>query len=157
MGVAPDEYKDALRKFANGITVVTVASDGNVHGMTVSSFASLSLDPPLVVVCLEKGSRTRAMVRAGMAFSVNVLGANQEHIAQAFASVGQKTFDRFPHHTGRKGAPLFDDAIAWIECDVQDIVDGGDHDIIIGEVVECIGRDGAPLIYFDRDYRTLEG
>jgi flavin reductase (DIM6/NTAB) family NADH-FMN oxidoreductase RutF len=156
MGVGPDEYKDTLRLFASGVTIVTVASHGKVHGMTASSFASLSLDPPLVLVCLEKGSRTRAMVIQSHAFAVNVLSAAQETVAHAFSKVGEKHFDHLAHRPGRHGEPLLDDAIAWIQCDVQSIVDGGDHDIVIGEVVECYAREGPPLLYFDRRYRSLE-
>jgi flavin reductase (DIM6/NTAB) family NADH-FMN oxidoreductase RutF len=155
MGVGPDEYKDTLRKFATGVTLVTVASGGQVHGMTASSFASLSLDPPLVLVCLEKGSRTRAMVVESEAFAVNVLSAAQEGIAQAFSTSGPKSFESIAHHPGRSDVPLLDDAIAWIQCDVRNIVDGGDHDIVIGEVVECANAEGSPLLYFDRHYRSL--
>jgi flavin reductase (DIM6/NTAB) family NADH-FMN oxidoreductase RutF len=157
MGVDPSEYKNSLRKFASGVGLVTVATNGNLHGMTVSSFASLSLDPPLVVACLENGSRTRAMVFESRAFSVNILAAHQTHIARAFAAAGPKTFDGLAFHSGRKGAPLLDDAIAWIECDVQEIVDGGDHDIVVGEVMSCTANEGTPLLYFDRHYHSFEG
>lgn len=156
MGVGPDEYKDTLRLFASGVTLVTVASEGKLHGMTASSFTSLSLDPPLVLVCLEKGSRTRDMVLSSQAFAVNVLGAAQENVAHFFATVARKSFDHVAHRSGRNGAPLLDEAIAWIQCDVHNIVDGGDHDIVIGEVVECSSTGGAPLLYFDRRYRSLE-
>jgi flavin reductase (DIM6/NTAB) family NADH-FMN oxidoreductase RutF len=156
MGVGPDEYKDALRKFATGVTLVTVASRGHVHGMTATSFTSLSLDPPLVLVCLEKGSRTRALVIESRAFAVNVLDASQENIAHAFATAGRKSFEDLSHRPGRHGAPLVDGAIAWIQCDVMDVFDGGDHDIVVGEVVECLPGDGSPLLYFDRRYRSFD-
>ena len=155
MGVGPDEYKDTLRKFATGVTLVTVASGGQFHGMTASSFASLSLDPPLILVCLEKGSRTRAMVVASKSFAINILDATQEGIAKAFSTSGPKSFQDIAHRPGRNGSPLLEDAIAWIQCDVRNTVDGGDHDIVIGEVVECSNAEGPPLLYFDRHYRSL--
>jgi flavin reductase (DIM6/NTAB) family NADH-FMN oxidoreductase RutF len=155
VGVGPSEYKDALRKFASGVTLVTVAADGDVHGMTASSFASVSLDPPLIVVSLEKGSRTREMVLASRRFIVNILSNDQEDIAHAFATVGHKSFESLPHRLGQDGAPLIDGAIAWIECDVRDIVDGGDHDVVIAEVVACSTAEGSPLLYYNRDYRSL--
>ena len=157
MRVGPNEYKDTLRKFASGVTLLTVAHNGRIHGMTVSSFASLSLEPPLVVACLEKGSRTRAMLLDSRAFSVNVLGAHQESVARAFSTAGEKTFSGLSYHRGRKGAPLLDDAIAWIECDVHQIADGGDHDLVVGEVVECTATDRPPLLYFDRHYHAFYG
>jgi flavin reductase (DIM6/NTAB) family NADH-FMN oxidoreductase RutF len=157
MGVDPDEYKDSLRKFASGVGLVTVATNGQMHGMTVSSFASLSLDPPLVVVCLENGSRTRAMVLESRAFSMNILAAHQADVARSFAAAGRKTFNGLAFHPGRNGAPLLDDAIAWIECDVREIVNGGDHDIVVGEVMRCTAKEGSPLLYFDRHYHSFEG
>jgi flavin reductase (DIM6/NTAB) family NADH-FMN oxidoreductase RutF len=157
MAVGPDDYKDALRKFASGVTVVTVAAEGRVHGMTATSFASVSLEPPLVLVSLEKSSRTRAMVVSSMAFAVNVLRESQEDIAHAFARPGRKSFDGLTTHAGKSGAPLLDDAIAWIECDVHSVVDGGDHDVVLGEVVACTAYPGAPLLYYNRDYRAFSG
>jgi flavin reductase (DIM6/NTAB) family NADH-FMN oxidoreductase RutF len=156
VGVGPSEYKDALRKFASGVALVTVSADGRVHGMTATSFASVSLDPPLVLVCLEKGSRTRAMLLSSKTFAVSLLGAGQEAVAHAFATVGHKSFDNVPHRLGHNGAPLIEGAIAWIECDVHSIVEGGDHDVVIAEVIACTATDGAPLLYYNRDYRSFK-
>jgi flavin reductase (DIM6/NTAB) family NADH-FMN oxidoreductase RutF len=155
MPVSEDEFKRALRKFASGVTVVTVAADGRLHGMTASSFASVSVNPPLILVCLDKASHTRSLMTEGGSFAVNVLGAGQEEVSRAFAERGVKPFDALGHREGRLGAPLLDGAIAWLECRTTQVVDGGDHDVIIGEVLASELTDGAPLVYYDQGYRSL--
>lgn len=154
MPVDPDSFKTALGRFATGITVVTVDADGTKHGMTASSFASVSLDPPRVLVCLDKSSRTRALLAD--TFAINILSSEQEGISRAFAHAGDKPFDEIGHEVGSSGAPLIHGALAWIECATSSIVDGGDHDIIVGDVIGCRAGDGQPLIYFSRGYRTLD-
>lgn len=154
MTVKPDDFRRALKRFASGITVVTVGSD-ELHGMTASSFASVSLDPPLVLVCLDKTSRTRELMLEKGSFAVNVLSAEQEEVSRSFSKRGTKPFTELPHHLGVDGHPLLDDAIAWIECNVHQVVEGGDHDIVIGEVTACNAGAGNPLIYFDQGYRGL--
>lgn len=155
MGVSADEYRDAMRMFCSGVTIVSAASDERLFGMTATSFASLSLDPPLVVVCLEKESHTLAAVAAARSFAVNVLAFDQEEAARAFARAGVKPFDRIGYSTARNGAALIQGALAWIECDVTEIIPMGDHDVVIGEVERCETTEGSPLIYFDRDYRAI--
>ena len=156
MSVDPVEFRQALSRFASGVTIVTVAVADELHGMTASSFASVSLDPPRVLVCLDKSSRTRSLLDSSNGFAVNVLSAEQEDISRAFANSGPKPFDSLSHKQGQSGAPLLDGALAWIECTTNEIVDGGDHDVVIGDVTSCSSADGAPLIYFSRDYRALE-
>lgn len=154
--VSPDDFRRALRKFASGVTIVTVSVDGELHGATASSFASVSLDPPLILVCLDKTSHTRELLLRKGAFAVNVLGADQADVARAFSVRGLKPFDKLPHHVGSLGAPLFDDSIAWIECKTDRVVDAGDHDIVIGEVTACDATNRMPLLYYEGDYRSLE-
>lgn len=151
--IDPDAFRDALSRFASGVTVVTVANEGKLHGMTASSFASVSLDPPRVVVCLDKSSRTRALLAD--TFAVNILSADQEDAARAFAGSGEKPFGKMSHELGISGAPLLHGCIAWVECETSSIVDGGDHDMIIGNVIGCRVEQGQPLLYFDRAYRSL--
>ncbi|HEX2050559.1 MAG TPA: flavin reductase family protein [Actinomycetota bacterium] len=155
MAVAPDELKDALRKFASGVTVVTVSCDGELHGMTATAFASVSLDPPLVLVCLERSTHTHGYVTRAGSFVVNVLTSQQEDVARAFAVHGAKSFDGLGPRRGVGGAPLLDGALAWIECEVSEVVRAGDHDVVFGTVVACDARSGRPLLYFDRGYRSL--
>ena len=152
--VDPEAFKAALSRFASGVTVVTVESEGTKHGMTASSFASVSLDPPRVLVCLDKSSRTRALLSD--TFAINILSSEQESVSRAFAGTGDKPFDTLEHEIGSSGAPLIRGSLAWIECSTSSIVDGGDHDIIVGDVLACTAADGQPLIYFSRTYRTLD-
>jgi len=152
--VDAEAFKTALSRFASGVTVVTVDADGTKHGMTASSFASVSLDPPRVLVCLDKSSRTRALLSD--TFAVNVLSAEQESVSRSFAGKGDRPFDTLDHEVGSSGAPLIRGALAWIECETSSIVDGGDHDIVVGDVLTCTSSDGRPLIYFSRTYRALD-
>lgn len=156
MPVGAKDYKQALRKFASGITVVTVAHGEERRGMTATSFASVSLHPPLVSVSLEKKSRTRALVLDKRIFAANILAADQENISRWFASPGEKPFDRIRYRAGLHGDPLLDGALSHIECRVAQVLESGDHDVVIGEVDASNGRDGPPLVYFDRNYRHLE-
>ena len=155
MSVGPEDYRKALRRFASGITVVTVANGAELHGMTASSFAAVSLVPPLILVSLEKGSHTRALVMEAKEFGVNVLADHQESVARAFSLPGQKPFEDIKYRVGTNNAPLLEGAIAWLECRVDNTVNAGDHDIIIGEVLHCDAQDGLPLVYFNRGYRSL--
>lgn len=156
MPVDPEEFKSALAKFPSGITIVTVAGEGALHGMTASAFASVSLEPPLILVCLDKSSRTRELVLEVGAFAVNVLAAHQEEAARAFARAGRKPFEELPHGFGSTGAPLLEGALAWIECRVERALEAGDHDVVVGDVIACAGRGGDPLVYFDKSYRSLD-
>lgn len=156
MGVGPQEYKEALSRFTSGVTVVTVGAGGRVHGMTASSFASVSLEPPLVLVSLEKTSRTHDLVLEAGTFAVNILGSTQRDIARAFARRGDKPFDSLPYRLGANGAPLIDGSLAHLECRTVDVVEGGDHDLFIAEVTATQVHEGTPLVYYRRDYRALD-
>ena len=154
MTVDPQDFRSALGRFASGVTVVTVSANGRKHGMTASSFASVSLEPPRILVCLDKSSTTRALLSDS--FAVNILSAEQEGISRSFAGTGEKSFDEMPHESGTNGAPLIHGALAWIECSTSSIVDGGDHDIIVGDVTACTYSDGVPLLYYSRSYRKID-
>lgn len=156
MPVDPESFRRALRRFATGVTVVTVDHDGELHGMTASSFASVSLEPPLVLVCLDKASRTRALILEKGTFAVNVLADDQEEVSRSFSRRGAKPFDTLAHHSGRSGDPLLDGAIAWLECRLDEMVEAGDHDIFVGEVLASDDNEGAPLLYYDQTYRSLK-
>lgn len=153
--VSPEDYKAVGRRFASGVTIITVAHEGAVHGMTASSFTTVSLDPPLVLVSLERDSTTRKMVVEAEAFAVNVLSREQEPIARSFAESGPKSFEGIPHHIGPSGAPFLQGALASLGCCTTEVVEAGDHDLFIAEVTSCEFRDGEPLLYFDRNYRSI--
>ncbi|MGH2808150.1 MAG: flavin reductase family protein [Actinomycetota bacterium] len=154
MTLSPEDFRRALSRFASGVTVVTV-EDERPHGMTASAFASVSLEPPLVLVCLDHGSRTRALLLEKESFAINVLSNAQEDVARAFSKRGTKPFDSLSHHKGETGNPLLDGALAWLECNLHEVVTMGDHDLVVGEVVSAAAADGDPLLYFDQLYRSL--
>lgn len=154
MSVSPDELKRAVRHFASGVTIVAAVEDDVPHGMTASSFASVSLQPPLVLVSLEEGSRTRALIGTTGRFAVNILRIDQMEIARAFARSGDRSFDALPH-TLQDGFAFLDDAIANLGCVTTSVVPAGDHEIFIAEVVATRAAGGDPLVYHDRTYRGL--
>ena len=155
MSVPAGEFRNALRKFASGVTIITVADGGELHGMTASSFASVSLDPPLVLVCLDKTSRTRDLVARTGTFAINILRGDQEEASRAFARAGVKPFATLAHRPGGNGAPLLDDAIAVLECNTYQVFEAGDHDVVLGEVTSTASPGGDPLVYYDGAYRSL--
>lgn len=163
-GVAPADFRRAIGRFATGITVVTTCDAGVDHAMTVSSLASVSLDPVLLLFCCERIARFHEAVTASGAWAVSVLGADQERVARWFATRGRPLegqFDGVPHHRGTaSGALLLGDALATLECRTVAAHDGGDHTIILGEVlaVSAPRPRGAPLLYYDSSYyRAGEG
>lgn len=161
MTTAPVPIDDALFKlamshFASGVTIVTTVDDGVPHGLTVASFASLSLRPPLVVICIESATKSHdAILNAGI-FGVSMLGADQAAISGRFASKAiEDRFAGIATRTGVLGVPLIEGAVCTIECRVQDRLPGGDHTIFTGQVVAAQASEGAPLVYFRSGYHHL--
>lgn len=155
MPVDDAQFKLAMSHFASGVTVVTTEHEGRPFGLTVSSFASLSLHPPLVVVCIENAVKSHEAIEASKKFGVSILGAEQAEISTRFAS---KTGDKFAGvavRRGETGVPLLDGALCTVECTVRDQLPGGDHSIFVGEVVAIRVREGAPLLYFRSAYHQL--
>ena len=153
--VDPDLFREALKKFATGVTVITTAHEGEKHGLTASSFASVSLEPPLILVVLNTESRTHALLTHSNIFGVSILGEEHADIARAFAEKGTKPFDSVAHRSTERGVPVLEDAIGWLECEVESTFPGGTHQIVIGRVLSCGSSAGDPLIYFERNYRSL--
>jgi flavin reductase (DIM6/NTAB) family NADH-FMN oxidoreductase RutF len=158
--VSPAELRAAMGHFATGVTVVTsVGADGEPVGTTANAVTSLSLEPPLVLVCFDLQSATLAAVRGHGAFAVNVLGHRQRHLSANFAKRGlAAVWDGVTHHRGRTGSPRLADVIAVIECTVEHVYPGGDHEIVIGRVrhVETDAGDAAPLLYWRGEYPSIE-
>jgi flavin reductase (DIM6/NTAB) family NADH-FMN oxidoreductase RutF len=153
-------FRDAIGHFATGVTVVTsIGADGAPVGTTASAVTSLSLDPPLVLVCFDRGSHTLAAVQAHGAFVINVLAAPQRHLSANFARRGlAAAWDGVRHRRGPTGSPRLEDTLAALECTVEYRLPGGDHEIVVGRVreVETSGRDAAPLLYWRGAYASLE-
>jgi flavin reductase len=155
-------FRAAMGSFPTGVTVVTVASDdGNKHGMTVNSFSSASLDPMLVLVCLNETSRGFGLIERAGAFAVNVLSAGQRDVSRRFASrhrpAGSAMFDGVPFEPGVTGCPILVDATASFDCRLRQSHRAGDHLIVLGEVVALVHRPQLePLIFHTGKYKALE-
>lgn len=156
MPVDEAEFKLAMSHFASGVTVVTTEVDGRLYGMTVASFTSLSLRPPLVLVCIEKTVKTHDAIAAARKFGVSILSSEQETISARFASRTEDKFSGLNLRRGSLGVPLIADALTTLECSVYDQLPGGDHSIFVGEVVDARTREGVPLLYFRSGYREMQ-
>ena len=155
--VEPERFRAVMGHFATGVAVVTVDAPGGPMGMTANAVASLSLDPVLVLVCFDNGARTLPEVERSGRFGVNVLAAGQEHLARRFASKEDSKFTDVPHSV-HDGIPVLDGALAWVGCDLDRLVPGGDHTIGIGAVHAAeLGAEGIePLVWFRGGYGALE-
>jgi flavin reductase (DIM6/NTAB) family NADH-FMN oxidoreductase RutF len=156
-----DEYRRTAGLFATGVTVVTTALDGTIHGMTANAFTSVSLDPLLVLVCVDRRAGLHALLPQSGGFAVTVLTAEQEDLARHFALKrepgGAGQFDGVDWDPAPvSGAPLLKDGLAWLDCRVERILDGGDHSIFLAEVVDLGSRGGAtPLLWYAGRYHRL--
>src|SRR5580700_2857473 len=153
------EFRQAMGHFATGVTVVTsIGDDGEPVGTTASAVTSLSLDPPLVLVCFDHASLTLRAIRSHGAFVVNVLAAPQQHLSANFARRGlAAAWDGVRHRPGPTGSPRLHGVLATLECTVEHRLPGGDHEIVVGRVraVETAGGDAAPLLYWRGAYVSL--
>lgn len=160
MSVTQAEFRKALGCFATGITVITLASEDEVHGMTANAFASVSLNPMLVLVCVDQRARTHAHMHAKKRFGVNVLAENQRAISEYYARPA-RTHDRAAQDAGaffertEHGTPVLAGALAYLECRLHSAQDAGDHTIFIAEVEKVVVRKGQPLLYFESNYRRI--
>jgi flavin reductase (DIM6/NTAB) family NADH-FMN oxidoreductase RutF len=151
------EFRRACGRFATGVSIATVLdATGAPHGLTVSSFTSVSLEPPLVLVCLGLEVTNLQLFRAATYFGINVLAADQQALSERFARKGEDRFDGLAWDAGATGVPLIPGCLARIECRLYRRLEMGDHDIFIGEMLHADVADGNPLIYFSSTYRTLE-
>lgn len=156
MSIDQAEFRRVMGHFASGVTVVTVCREGTCHGITVSSFCSLSLEPPLVLICIDQRYSSHEKIQQAEAFAINILAEDGEWLSRHFASRADDKFAKVGYHTGESGAPLLDDALATIECRLVDQFPGGDHTIFVGEVLAMSARDeGRPLLYFRSGYHQL--
>ena len=156
MPVDPADFRSALGQFAAGVTVVTTRDEqGRSLGLTVTAFAAVSLEPPLVLVCVDHRSETHAGFRHAGLFGVSILAEGQEEVSRRFAGGGAGKFKGVDLEKGETGVPLIPGALAHLECRVSATHLAGDHTIYVGEVVSARVRPGRPLLYHDRDYRRL--
>jgi flavin reductase (DIM6/NTAB) family NADH-FMN oxidoreductase RutF len=161
MTAIPAEFRKAMGCFATGVTVITVDYEGEVHGMTANAFASVSLDPLLVLVCVDQRARTHAHLHAKKRFGVNVLAENQREVSEHYARPAGTydpaearegvRFDRTGH-----GTPVLQGALAYLECRLHTAQDAGDHTIFIAAVEDVVVREGNPLLFFRGQYRAVK-
>jgi flavin reductase (DIM6/NTAB) family NADH-FMN oxidoreductase RutF len=155
--VASEEFRRACGRFASGVTIATVVDDrGAPHGLTVSSFTAVSLSPPLVSICLGHAVSLIGHFRAANVFGINILEESQRALGERFARKGHDRFQGVAWSAGETGAPLLDGALAAIECQVEQRIPAGDHDIFVGRMVASRVAEGMPLLYFASGYRKLE-
>jgi len=157
LSVSSDEFRSILGRFPSGVTVVTTkAADGSDQGMTVSAFCSLSLQPPLVLVCIEKTASVHNALTSSPGFIVNILSEEQEQIARRFSIVDIDRFEGVGFSRSRNGIVVLDDVLGVIECNRFSLHDGGDHTIIVSEVEAGRAETGAPLLYYRGGYAQME-
>jgi flavin reductase (DIM6/NTAB) family NADH-FMN oxidoreductase RutF len=152
-------FRHAMSHFASGVTIMTTTAAGRMHGMTVSAFASQSLDPLLILVSVERSTVMHQLVVESKAFAVNVLDEHGEGTARFFADNARLNGPEFKDgtfHMGATGAPILEEAMAYLEATVDRTLDAGDHTVFVGRVVALkVVRDAAPLIYYRSGYRGL--
>jgi flavin reductase (DIM6/NTAB) family NADH-FMN oxidoreductase RutF len=157
MSVDATSFRRALSQFGSGVTVVTTRDGaGRPQGLTVSAFCSVSLSPPLVLVCIDHRSETNAGMRESGLFAVSVLAEDQEDVSRRFAAAGRTKHEGFRFLNGRLGLPLVPGALAHVECRVRSFHDEGDHAVWVGEVRSLAARPGRPLLHQGGTYRRLE-
>jgi flavin reductase (DIM6/NTAB) family NADH-FMN oxidoreductase RutF len=153
--IDPDEFRAVMRNLVSGVTVVTTNIDGQRYGMTVTAFSSVSLDPTLIQVSLEKDSRTHEAVHRSGRLAISILEAGQDEVARQFAAPGSDGFEGSDIEVGETGLPLITGAIGHLECRVVKEFEGGDHTIFIGEVLEGRASAGTPLVHFRGSYQGI--
>ncbi len=159
MPVGPDVFKRVMRRWASGVTIVTTRSGDAVHGLTVSGFTGVSLDPPLVMVSIGHDQHSYEWIRGSGCFAVNFLRADQAELSDLFAGRAPEVLDRFAgvaYRSEASGAPILEECLAWFDCRVVVAHVVGDHTLFIGEILAAdVVSDAAPLVYHNGDYRRL--
>ena len=157
MPVTLDDFKKALSCWATGVTIVTSRAGDRIHGMTVSAFTEVSLDPPLVLVCADKTSNTHPLIAEGGVFAVNVLSRDQTALAERFASKKDehRRFIGLEYESGKTGAPLLAGTSATLDCTLVDTHNAGDHVIYVGRVEWVQSSEREPLLYVGSAFRAL--
>lgn len=159
MAIDNQEFKDTLKLWASGVSVVTVSSESGEEGLTATSFTSVSMDPPHILVCIKDSSETGDSILAGKKFAVNILTREQEQVSNQFAG-GASMEERFASvkwHKGDLGMPVLDEALASIECTVVHQVKLGTHWVVVGEIQNTQCNEGNPLLYFNSAYQGIAG
>jgi flavin reductase len=160
MSLHPADFRKAMGAFATGVTIITVDLDGEVHGMTANAFTSVSLEPMLVLVCVDHSTRTHSHLHAKKRFGINVLGEKQQAISEYYARP-ERTHEHAEAEAGARfdrthhGTPMLHGSLAYLECRLHSAEEAGDHTIFIAEVEDVIVGEGNPLLFFRGKYRGV--
>jgi flavin reductase (DIM6/NTAB) family NADH-FMN oxidoreductase RutF len=149
------KQRQIMGQFATGVTVASTIVNGQSWGMTANAVTSLSLEPPLVLLAVDRDSKSQEMFQSGGCFALNILAADQQDLSNRFAFSGPKDFDDLETKTAETGSPILTNALAWVDCRVVDILPGGDHDIFIGEILAGDLKEGSPLLFYAGRYAEL--
>jgi flavin reductase (DIM6/NTAB) family NADH-FMN oxidoreductase RutF len=158
MPIERNELRRVMGHFATGVTIITTHSpEGEIHGLTANAFTSVSLDPPLLLISVDKKAESWPYFEASKVFTVNILADDQEGLSRKFAvsGGGSKKFEGVAYHLGANGAPIIEGTLAYIECSLYAAYDGGDHTIYLGEIQQAEVTEGKPLLFFRGGYRAL--
>ena len=148
--------RDIMGRFATGVTVVTTKyTNGDITGMTANAVMSLSLDPPLVVVSVDKSATMHEALSDGQCYAINIRVRDQEHLSNRFATPGPKHFSDLEFQEGQTGAPILSGTLGYLDCKLVNTLPAGDHDMFVGEILAGELGDGAPLLYFGGGYRSI--
>jgi flavin reductase (DIM6/NTAB) family NADH-FMN oxidoreductase RutF len=161
MSATQSDFRRAMGCFATGVTIITLDDDGEVHGMTANAFASVSLEPMLVLVCVDRKARTHAHLHSRKRFGVNILSESQRAVSEYYAQperAHEKAEEQAGAHFDRTshGTPVLHEALAYLECRLHTSHEAGDHTVFIAEVEDIVVRHGDPLLFFRGQYRKIE-
>lgn len=157
--LSANSFRQVLGAFATGVTIVTTRSGDKIHGLTANAFCSVSLEPMLVLVCVDKQAHSHDLIAAGRNFAVNILHGKHQYLAERFSNNAMSAEQRYEGVSCRRaatGAPILEDSLAWVDCELAAAHEGGDHTIFVGKVL-ALGRGGSqpPLLYFNSRYLTI--
>ncbi|GAC1544856.1 MAG: hypothetical protein NVS3B16_13500 [Vulcanimicrobiaceae bacterium] len=151
-----DAFRTVMRRFPTGVTVVTTLVEGAPKGFTANAFASVSAEPPMILICVNRQARSHPLIARAGHFCVNLLRLDQQRVAERFATRGDDDpFATIPYRSERTGSPIFSEALAYLDCRLAEEHTAGTHTIFIGEVLTCGANEGAPLGYFNATYRDF--
>ena len=157
MAVDSELQRQVMGRFATGVTVVTTRTGDEMCGMTANAVMSLSLEPPLLVVSVDRAAHMHGALLESGCFAVNVLKQEHESLSRRFAKKGPKNFSDLSCTVKETGSPILDDALAFADCRVVEVLSGGDHDMFVGELLAAASRRGEPLIFYGGNYERLHG
>ena len=156
MRASTDDFLAAMRRFATGVAIVTTEHEGRIHGFTVNAFASVSAEPPTVLICVNREATAHPLIAESQRFCVNILSLEQRDLAVRFAGGEPRSrFDGVEYRIGRSGSPILEGTLAHVDCTLAEELTASTHTIFLGTVVDAGWRDGEPLGYFNRAYRDF--